>query len=84
MILQGGPWHFNKALMVFTEPSGMEDIKKKQSFQYTSLWVQLNNVPPMCMEKDAIQETGEKIGKGDEVKNNESGECIGFFVQVRI
>lgn len=27
----GGPWHFDNALVVFTEPTGVGDIKK-QSF----------------------------------------------------
>lgn len=53
IVLYGGPWHFDKALMILTEPSGVGDIKH-QSFQYTSFWIQLYNVPLMCLDKDAI------------------------------
>ena len=79
----GGPWYFDKALMVLTEPSGVGDIKH-QSFQYTSFWVQLYNVPLMCMEKDTVQEMGKKIGKVEEVETDGSGECIGPFSRVRV
>lgn len=34
-VLINGPWHFNNALIVFTEPVGIGDISK-QSFTHTS------------------------------------------------
>lgn len=33
-VLMGGPWHFDKALIVLTEPTGIDDIKT-QSFTHT-------------------------------------------------
>ena len=52
-VFSGGPWHFDNALIVFSEPMGVGDVKK-QSFTHTSFWVQLHNVPLMCMDKYAI------------------------------
>lgn len=56
-ILAGGPWHFDRALIVLIEPSGIGDVKK-QDFSHASFWVQLHKVPIMCMEKDTAAELG--------------------------
>ena len=40
----GGPWHFNGALIIFAEPTGIGELSK-QSFNNASFWVQLKNVP---------------------------------------
>ena len=64
--IAGGPWHFNGALIIFTEPSGIGEVLKL-SFTYASFWVQLKNVPIMCMEKETISELGAAIGKVEEV-----------------
>ena len=37
-VLAGGPWHFNRALIVLTEPSGIGDASK-QDFSHASFWV---------------------------------------------
>ncbi|KAL9408628.1 hypothetical protein AB3S75_047079 [Citrus x aurantiifolia] len=78
-ILMGGPWHFDRALTVLTEPSRIGDIKK-QDFSRVSFWVQLHEVPLMCMEKETAAELGAAIGKVEEVETDSSGECIGKFL----
>ncbi|KAL9445503.1 hypothetical protein AB3S75_018492 [Citrus x aurantiifolia] len=83
MVLMGGPWHFDRALIVLAEPTGIGDIKN-QSFTHTAFWVQIHNIPIMCMNKEAIQKLGEKIGTVKEVEIDEAGECIGQFARVRI
>ncbi|KAL9416875.1 hypothetical protein AB3S75_039958 [Citrus x aurantiifolia] len=82
-VFSGGPWHFDNALIVFSEPKGVGDVKK-QAFTHTSFWVQLHNVPLMCMDKYAIQKLGSLIGKVEEVDNDEGGECIGPIFRTRI
>lgn len=37
-ILAGGPWHFDRALIVLTKPARIGDIKK-QNFNYVFFWV---------------------------------------------
>ena len=51
---------------------------------FTSFWVQIHNLPIMCMNKDVVTEVGKKIGKVEEINTDEAGECIGQFAQVRI
>lgn len=65
-IMVGGPWHFARALIVRTEPEGIGDIKK-QDFSHVSFWVQIHDVPIMCMTKEMATELREVIGKVEEV-----------------
>lgn len=79
----GGPWRFDRSLLVLSEPASIGDIKD-QSFTHTSFWVQVHNIHIMCINKDAIQKLGEKIGTMQEIEIDETGECIGQFACVRI
>ena len=45
----GGPWHFNRTLIVLKEPSGIKNIRKEE-FTHVAFWVQIHNVPIMGME----------------------------------
>ncbi|KAH9680286.1 zinc knuckle protein [Citrus sinensis] len=82
-VLMGGPWHFDRALIVLTEPTGIGNIKN-QSFTHTSFLVQIHNVPIMCMDKESMQKLSEKIGIVKEVDTDEIGECNGQFTPARI
>ncbi|KAL9446099.1 hypothetical protein AB3S75_013884 [Citrus x aurantiifolia] len=82
-ILTGGPWHFNRALMVLIEPTGLGEVTK-QSFSHAPFWVQIHNVPIMCMNEETIREFGKEIGKVEEVGTNAEGECIGKYARLRV
>ena len=82
-IMVGGTWHFDRALIVLTEPAGIRDIKK-QDFSHVSFWVQIYDVPIMCMSKEMAAELGKVIGKEDEVETDAVGECFGQFLRFRI
>lgn len=68
---------------MLSEPTGISDIKS-QSFTHASFWVQIHNIPIMCMDKEAIQKLGEKMVQVKEIDTDEAGECIGQFARVRI
>ena len=82
-VLMGVPWHFDRALLVLVEPSSIGDIKK-QSFTHTSFWVQIHNMPIMCMARETIKKLGERIGIVEDIEADEAGECLGQFSRVRI
>ncbi|KAL9412274.1 hypothetical protein AB3S75_045822 [Citrus x aurantiifolia] len=82
-ILYGGPWHFDRSLLVITEPRGVGDVKR-QDFTHASFWVQIHNMPIMCMDREIIKEIGGRIGEVQEVETDETGECISPFARVRI
>lgn len=60
-ILAGGPWHFDRALIVLVEPVGIIDIKM-QDFSHVSFWVQIHNVLITSMEKGTTTNLREAIG----------------------
>ncbi|XP_024041282.1 uncharacterized protein LOC112098886 [Citrus clementina] len=82
-IIAGGPWHFDRALMVLTEPVGIGAVKK-QDFRHLSFWVQIHDVPIMCMTKEMATVLGEVVGKVEEVETDAAGEYIGQFLRMRI
>lgn len=82
-ILSGGPWHFECALIVLKEPSGIGEITK-QAFTHSAFWVQLHNLPVGCMEQETVRMLGEAIGTIEEIDADEEGECIGKYALVRI
>ena len=82
-VMGGGPWHFDRALIVLTEPKGIGDIAN-QSFTHTPFWVHLCNMPITWMHRDMVQELGEYIGSVEEIDTDEEGNCIGEIVRLRI
>ncbi|KAH9751459.1 CCHC-type domain-containing protein [Citrus sinensis] len=82
-ILVGGPWHFDRALIVLKEPAGIGDVKK-QDFSHASFWVQIHDVPIMCMHKEMANELGAVIGKVEEIETDAVGECFREFLRLRI
>lgn len=82
-ILMGGPWHFDRALIVLTEPARIGDVKK-QKLNQASFWVQIHDVPIMCMSKEMALELGNVIGKVEEVETDAARECFGQFLRLRI
>ncbi|KAH9782148.1 hypothetical protein KPL71_008766 [Citrus sinensis] len=82
-VLKGGPWHFDRALIVLAEPRGIGEVAK-QSFTHTSFWVQIHNVPLACMDKDFLRELGEKLGSVEEVQTDDNGDCIGEYARIRV
>ena len=56
----------------------------KQSFTNASFWVQLKNVPIMCMDMGTISELGVAIGRVEEVWIDVNGECTGEIIRLKI
>ncbi|KAK1565379.1 hypothetical protein Q3G72_025223 [Acer saccharum] len=60
-IKAGGPWTFDRAITVFEEPSGTGDIAH-MSFKTVEIWVQIHNLPLLCMTEDSGSYLGSMIG----------------------
>ncbi|KAL9443380.1 hypothetical protein AB3S75_016688 [Citrus x aurantiifolia] len=82
-IMVVGPWHFDRALIALTELAGIRDIKT-QDFSHVSFWVQIDDVPIMCMSKEMAAELGKVIGKVEEVETDAAGECFSQFLRFRL
>ncbi|XP_024038344.1 uncharacterized protein LOC112097374 [Citrus clementina] len=82
-VLSGGAWHFDRALIVLTEPKRIGEVSK-QDFSHVHFWVQICNIPIACMEREFLQELGGMIGKVEEVETDENGDCFGEYARLRI
>lgn len=81
-ILLDGPWHFNRALIVFEEP-GLEELRNLQ-FKFVDFWVQIHNVPVACMSERMGMMIGKMIGDVRELDGGATGSCLGKFLCVRV
>ncbi|TXG72019.1 hypothetical protein EZV62_000598 [Acer yangbiense] len=82
-VLMGGPWSFDGALIVLEEPEGKGAINSLL-FNSVDFWVQISNVPMICMTKDIGKFLGSIIGEVREVDVGPSGDCLGKFMRVRV
>ncbi|TXG68535.1 hypothetical protein EZV62_003470 [Acer yangbiense] len=81
-IWQRGPWHFDRSLIVLEKPEGMGDISQL-CFNKAEFWVQIHDIPIMCMNKRMAKWLAEQIGRVVEIPM-ESRECWGKFLRVKV
>ncbi|KAH6800961.1 hypothetical protein C2S52_001425 [Perilla frutescens var. hirtella] len=81
--LVDGPWNFFDSLMVFKAPTGLQkpsDIR----FEEFSIWIQIHNLPILCMNQATVRKIGEQVGDVEEVDVGDGGRCLGQFARVRV
>ncbi|TXG49744.1 hypothetical protein EZV62_025619 [Acer yangbiense] len=57
-----GPWHFGKSLIVLEKPKGSGDISKL-GFTKADFWVQIHDIPIMCMNRRTTKWLTEQLVK---------------------
>ncbi|KAL5801162.1 hypothetical protein ACOSQ3_032794 [Xanthoceras sorbifolium] len=82
-ILEGGPWCFDKHLLVLREAHGIGKVSDID-FQFSPMWIQLHNIPLVCMSKDMGRSLGEMVGTVVDVDPGSSGDCLGKFLRVKV
>lgn len=82
-ILIGGPWHYDNALLILEEPTGVGEISSLK-FDRITLWAQIHNIPIMCMNGDTTLALGRRIGTIKELDLGPNGECLGKFIRVHV
>ncbi|KAK2648273.1 hypothetical protein Ddye_015762 [Dipteronia dyeriana] len=82
LVFKGGPWRFDKALLVLVEPKENGDIQA-MSFNKATFWVQIHNVPLLCMTKEIEIFLGKMIGEFREIDVGPSGECVGHTLGLK-
>ncbi|KAH7548541.1 hypothetical protein JRO89_XS14G0159300 [Xanthoceras sorbifolium] len=65
-VLEGGPWNFDNALLVPEIPTGFGDFTNME-FRWTTFWIQIHNIPPICMTKQVGIQLGQHIGTVKEI-----------------
>ncbi|TXG57376.1 hypothetical protein EZV62_018689 [Acer yangbiense] len=82
-VLIGEPWSFDNFLIVLAKPNGKGDILNIP-FNKTAFWVQIHNVPLLCMTKQIGSFLGSLIGDVEEIDEGVSGDYDGKFLRVRV
>ncbi|TXG60319.1 hypothetical protein EZV62_014892 [Acer yangbiense] len=72
---QKEPWHFGKSLIALEKLVGFEGIKNL-SFNKAEFWVQIHDIPIMCMNQRTTKWLAEQIGGVIEIPMD-SKECWG-------
>ncbi|KAK2652483.1 hypothetical protein Ddye_012358 [Dipteronia dyeriana] len=75
-VLQGGLWNFNKSLLVLEEPVGKGEIKG-MSFSKVAFWVQIHNMPLICMMAEIGRFLGGMIGEVKDIDTGKSEAKVG-------
>ena len=79
---QRGPWHFGNNLIVLEKPRGTGNIAQLE-FNKAEFWVQIHDIPIMCMNRRTAKWLAEQIGEVVELPS-ESRECWGKFLRVKV
>ncbi|TXG73319.1 hypothetical protein EZV62_001898 [Acer yangbiense] len=82
-ILKGGPWAFVQAIIVFDKPAGASEINDLK-FMYVDFWVQIHNIPLICMTKEIWMFLGGMIGKVHDIDLGTTADGSGSFLRVRV
>ncbi|KAL5763997.1 hypothetical protein ACOSP7_016350 [Xanthoceras sorbifolium] len=82
-VLEGGPWSFDKHLLILKEIVGSDRLED-QDFSSTPFWVQIYNLPLVCLTRDIKMVLGKKIGEVKDIDDGDSEDCLGKFIRVRV
>ncbi|KAL5808299.1 hypothetical protein ACOSQ3_028990 [Xanthoceras sorbifolium] len=82
-VLHGGPWSFDGSLLILEVWNDVGEISQL-AFQHTKFWVQIHNIPMLCMTKEIGRFLGNQIGEVREIDDGASGDCMGKFIRVRV
>ncbi|KAK0608552.1 hypothetical protein LWI29_032271 [Acer saccharum] len=81
-IWQRGPWHFDNSLIVLEKPDKLGDISTLK-FNQADFWVQIHNIPIMCMNRRMARWLANQLGEVLELPSD-SKECWGKFLRVKV
>ncbi|KAK2640225.1 hypothetical protein Ddye_028020, partial [Dipteronia dyeriana] len=82
-VVYGGPWSFDNSLIVMERTIGTGTIDSLK-FTRAKFWVQIHQVPLLCMIKAIGNFLGGMIGQVLAVDGGASGVCVGKFLRVRV
>ncbi|TXG48811.1 hypothetical protein EZV62_024686 [Acer yangbiense] len=77
-----GPWHFDRNLIVSEILEGTGNISQL-SFNKAKFWVQIHDIPIMCMNRRMAKWLAEQIGEVIDIPS-ESRDCWGKFLRVKV
>ncbi|KAK2641253.1 hypothetical protein Ddye_023016, partial [Dipteronia dyeriana] len=82
-IQTGGPWSFDRAVIIFEEPIGTGEISLMQ-INSIEFWIQIHNLPLICMTEDIVIFLGKMIGEVRDIDMGSANNGSGRYVRVRV
>ncbi|TXG59653.1 hypothetical protein EZV62_014226 [Acer yangbiense] len=82
-VIWGSPWHFDDALLVLEKPVG-KGLIESLKFNLAEFWIQIHQIPIICMSRKIGWFLGGLIGEVLEVDGGNTGEARGKFMRVRV
>lgn len=82
-IQSGGPWCFDRSIILLETPS-VFDLPEKMKFETATFWIQFHNVPIGYRTEQTARILGSRVGKVLHVGTNDADECWGRFLRVRV
>lgn len=82
-IVEGRPWIYDKALLLFEKPKGNSGINALE-FRYAQFWFHFHNLPAVCFSRKYATELGNAIGTFVKVDLNEKEQEWGETLRVKI
>ncbi|TXG65348.1 hypothetical protein EZV62_006623 [Acer yangbiense] len=79
----GGPWRFDRAIIIFEEPIGTGDIAN-MGFNRTKFWVQVHNLPILCISEEIGLFLGNMIGEVRNIDLEAGKNGSSRFIRVRV
>ena len=84
-VLLGEPWSYDKYLITFQQVGNGIAVEDLQ-FNRVDFWVQIHNLPILCMKKSVAETLGRSIGEviRAQVHDEDSGSGRGMRVRVKV
>ncbi|TXG60616.1 hypothetical protein EZV62_015189 [Acer yangbiense] len=82
-ILSRDPWSFDDALIALEKPTG-KGTMESLSFKTAVFWVQIHQIPLLCMTRDNRWFLGGMIGEVVDIDGGFLRDCVGKFMRVRV
>ncbi|KAL5735075.1 hypothetical protein ACOSP7_032936 [Xanthoceras sorbifolium] len=82
-VLLGGPWSFDRGLLVLEVPLGVGNISRMQ-FTKAEFWIQVHNIPIFCMNREVGSFVGSQLGELCEIDVGATEACLGKYLRVRV
>ncbi|XP_042990316.1 uncharacterized protein LOC122317333 [Carya illinoinensis] len=82
-VLEGRPWLFGNCLLVLKPLDGFIH-PMKMNFDSECFWIQMHNLPFVCMKSEIGKKIGESIGRVQEVDVREGGSEWGGVLRVKV
>lgn len=83
MVLMGEPWTFDRHLVVL-ERMKRSDAIEELSFNQTSFWVQVHNLPVRCSSLEVAMEIVSVMGRVDVRMSREGGSSNFNFFKIKV